>query len=187
MTLVETALASFALLLTPGPTNTLLALAGASGGARALRLIPLAVLAYLLVVLPLAVIGESLLAALPGLRLLLGLIAAAWVMLLALRLWRLPEAGTETRAVTPANIFITTCLNPKTFVLGLVLLPDTTAGLSLAAAALALAVTATSTLWVALGAALPSRHAHLPPVLRRGAALWLAVLSLGLAAGGLRG
>ena len=58
MTMSELTFAILALLLTPGPTNTLVALAAsATGWGRALRLLPYEIAAYLLVTLPLALLG----------------------------------------------------------------------------------------------------------------------------------
>ena len=55
MDLPALTLALLALLLTPGPTNTLMALAGAERGlGGAARLIPAEIAAYLAVTLPLA-------------------------------------------------------------------------------------------------------------------------------------
>ena len=60
MTACEFAIALFVLLLTPGPTNTLIALAGAERGwLGALRLTPVEAAAYALVTLPLAIAGEQ--------------------------------------------------------------------------------------------------------------------------------
>lgn len=69
MTLVELGLALTVLLLTPGPTNTLMLMAGAERGlARALWLIPVELAAYLAVVLPLALLAEGLAAQMGILR-----------------------------------------------------------------------------------------------------------------------
>ena len=69
MGLVELCIAIFVLLVTPGPTNTLLLIGGSERGlARALRLIPYEIAGYLSTVLPLALAGNALLDSLPGLR-----------------------------------------------------------------------------------------------------------------------
>ena len=79
------------LLLTPGPTNTLMALAGAERGVRAAAgVIPAELGAYLCVVVPLAVAGAGLMSAVPGLLPLVTAAAAAWVLWLAIRMWRCP-------------------------------------------------------------------------------------------------
>lgn len=63
MTPPELSLAVLALLLTPGPTNALMLLAGAERGlAGAARLSPVALAGHFLTVLPLAVAGATALA-----------------------------------------------------------------------------------------------------------------------------
>lgn len=182
MTTVQLALALLGLLLTPGPTNTLLALAGAERGWRAaLRLIPFEVAAYLLVVVPLATLGAAVTEALPVLRPVLAVVAGAWVMSLAIRMWRLPTAGAPAE-VTARRVFLTTLLNPKALLIGLALLPGPDlAGRVVLFAGLIVAVAA---VWAALGACMSAR-ADCParssaPLIRRLAATWLGALSLGL-------
>lgn len=84
----EFCLAVMALLFTPGPTNTLLALAGAGhghhGGARHV----LAELAgYMTLVLPLWWLGTALLRAYPDFGTALRIVAALWLAVIAARLW----------------------------------------------------------------------------------------------------
>ncbi|HSF65235.1 MAG TPA: hypothetical protein VLA78_12650 [Paracoccaceae bacterium] len=180
MNLAEMTLAALVLLATPGPTNTLMALAGAGRGLRgALRLIPAELAAYLAVTVPLALAGAAMMAAVPGLRTGVTLAAAGWVAWLAAAMWRLPGPGQATAAVTARRVFVTTLLNPKALVAGLVLLPGDDPGLRIAV--LAVAVAGVAAAWGALGARLPGR----PVVLRRLAASWLGLLALGLVSGGL--
>ncbi len=87
MAAAEFLLAIWAVLLTPGPTNTLLALSGAQVGfVRSLRLLPAELCGYLLAVVPLAVIGARVLDAWPQLAVAIRLVAAIWVMYLAVKL-----------------------------------------------------------------------------------------------------
>ena len=181
--------AVLALLVTPGPTNTLLAVAGAGEGfVRPLRLVPVEMAAYLLVVVPVAVAGAPLLETVPALAAALRAVAAIWVMALAVRMWRLDtsEAG---GLVTVRGLFFTTLLNPKTLVIGLVLLPSPASPqfmphLALFAGLLPLV----ATMWIAAGALVASRRAGvaLPRTVRRCAACWLAIVSVGLAVGALQ-
>ena len=69
MTLIELAFALLALLATPGPTNTLLALAGAQRVRRPLMLPLVELAAYLATVVPLSIWGQHWLEATPMLRL----------------------------------------------------------------------------------------------------------------------
>lgn len=186
MTLAETTFALFALLLAPGPTNTLLALAGAERGLRgALPLAPLVGATYLAIVLPLAVFAEAI-AGVPYLRAALGFGAGLWVARLALRIWHLPQ-GTATRTVGAVQLITTTALNPKALIIGLVLLPGDAALAPRATVTLAVALTA-SLLWIGLGSLTtsPARTTQ-SPRLRRVAAVWLGLLSAGLFAGTLTG
>lgn len=188
MTLTTFLIAVLGLLLTPGPTNTLMAVAGAERGARrALRLIPAELAGYLTTVLPLALAGAVWLEHMPAARPAIAAAAAVWVMLLAVQVWRLPaQDGTNAGvSVTAGRIFLTTLLNPKALIFGLVLLPPR-AGLELRLAGFAVLVVAVALVWIGLGTLLRrTGQDHAPglsPGLRRAAAGWLAVLSVMLAA-----
>jgi threonine/homoserine/homoserine lactone efflux protein len=190
MTTFELTLAIAALLITPGPTNTLLAVAGAERGvARAVRLIPAELAGYLTTVTPLALLGGTLLAAAPEVRPVITAVAALWVGWLALGFWRMARAQSggeddaRPPAVTAAKIFVTTLLNPKALVFGLVLLP---AGPSLPAAFISfvLQIVVVATLWATFGHLLRQAdrtRADLPPWLTRLAAIWLAIVATLLA------
>ena len=184
MSLTALFLALLGLLMTPGPTNTLLALAGAERGwRRGLLLIPLEVLAYLLVCLPLTLLGEAVLSAHPWLGPAIKGAAGAWVAVLAIRLWHLPKAD-GAQSVTAARVFVTTLLNPKALIIGLVLLPGP--DMLLRALLFVGLVAAVAAIWAAMGACLagrgdcPARRGS--GLARRLAALWLAVLSASLLA-----
>jgi threonine/homoserine/homoserine lactone efflux protein len=185
MTLPALALAILALLLTPGPTNTLLALAGAERGWRAaLRLIPAEVAGYLLTTLPLALIGPGVLRVAPALGPALTGLAALWVGWLAFSLWRrpTPEPGAPP-SVSARQVFVTTMLNPKALVFGLILLPAATS-LWQAYVVFVTAILLVAGLWAGLGRSL-GRHGRSPvmvPILRRTAAALMAILSVTLAA-----
>ena len=168
MTLIELTFALTALLAAPGPTNALLAMAGAQG-ARGMRLPLLVLAAYAAVVIPLALWGASWLAQMQqGLT----LAASLWVGLLALKLWR-AERFSLTARVTPAQLALTTLMNPKGLVIGLVLLPATPQ-IPVALGLFATLVLAVSTRWLRLGASLPQRAR---PMVNRGGALWLGALA----------
>lgn len=182
MTLAQTGLALLALLLTPGPTNTLLALAGAEvGWRRALRLIPFELSAYLAVTVPLALAGAAVMAALPALKPVVTLAAGLWVMALAAKMWRLPSPGQADR-VSGRRVLVTTLLNPKALVIGLALLPG--GALAPRIAVLAALIIGVAALWAALGACLAGGGNCLArrtgPLFHRIAALWLGILALGL-------
>lgn len=197
MTPLDLSLAVLALLLTPGPTNTLILLAGAERGLQgALRLIPAELAGYFLTVLPLALLGAAALEELPALRVAVTLAAALWVAVLAVRLWRLPGADPAARSVSAGALVTTTALNPKALIFGLVLLPSPDRlgwNLALFAALVALV----GVFWAAVGAGLRGRgkqrggrdqggqdqkgQPRAMLVLRRLASVFLAVMSVLLA------
>jgi threonine/homoserine/homoserine lactone efflux protein len=112
------------LLAVPGPTNTLLFLSGAERGFRkSLRLMIGESAGYLSTVVPLAVFAAPSLSSHPVAGSALKLVAASWVLFLALKLWRRPKASTGTPSVTLGSIFVTTLLNPKGLVIGLTIMP----------------------------------------------------------------
>ncbi|MFD1913064.1 hypothetical protein [Halodurantibacterium flavum] len=174
------------LLLTPGPTNTLLAVAAASNGfRRALRLLPAELGAYLMVVVPVTLVAGPWLDARPAAMSAVTAAAGLWVAFLAVKLWRLPQAseGQGAAAVVAfRDVFVTTLLNPKALVIGLALMPRGTPGALLPwFGTLAAAICSVAVLWLLLGATL-SRGRGLPPALRRGAAGYLGIVAIGLVA-----
>lgn len=183
MTHLELTLAILALLVTPGPTNTLMVLAGAERGlSRGLALIPAELAGYLLTVVPLTLAGGPLLQDLPQARAGVAVAAGLWVAVLALRLWHLPDAAEDRPGVGAGQVFLTTLLNPKALIFGLVQLPSP-AQVGGRLALFAGLVVAVALLWVAAGAGLGRRQGRpspLVPALRRGASLWLGALSVAL-------
>ncbi len=182
MHIPELALAILALLVTPGPTNTLMLLSGADRGFRAtLRLVPLELAAYLCTVVPLLLLAQLAAPTLAMLRPAIAVVAGLWVLVLALRLWRTPDPAFDGPAVTARAIAVTTLLNPKAMIFGIVLLPQAPA--TVAVPLFCTLVVLTALVWAALGSHSPLRHgAGLPPALRRAAACWLGFVSLGLLA-----
>lgn len=186
MTLAGLTITLMLLLLTPGPTNTLMLLAGAERGLlRSLRLIPVELAAYLAVIAPLAMLAEALAGQIGVLRPVVATLAGLWVLFLAWKMWHREEASARDGTVTAARLAVTTLLNPKGLVMGLVLLPA--AGATGAAfAVLALCVVAVAGFWAFLGCCLPEAEdgEGFPPLVARVAAVWLAALSVIIVAGG---
>jgi threonine/homoserine/homoserine lactone efflux protein len=185
MSLTVFLLSLLALLLSPGPTNTLLAIGGATRGfRRALPLIGAEIAGYLLVITPLALAGRPLIEAHPQVSVAVQLAAAAWVLVLAVRLWADPGGRDGQGLVTFRRVFVTTLLNPKGLVIGLVLLPATTpAGLLPWLGLFVATVLVVASTWIAAGAVMGRATAgRLPPLLRRIAAGYLGFVAAGLAA-----
>jgi threonine/homoserine/homoserine lactone efflux protein len=180
-------LAVLALLLAPGPTNTLMGVAGAQRGIRHVaRLLPAELAGYLTAILPLAFVGAEVVARAPALGTALKLVAAVWILILALRLWRAGAAGGTVGTVGHRRIYVTTALNPKALVFALVLLPapqdpDFTLRLALFCAMVA----GVALLWGWLGVLTQVGRggpARLTGV-QRLASVWLACVALSLVAG----
>lgn len=186
MTLSAFTAAVFLLLLTPGPTNTLLAVAGASSGfRRSLPLIGAEAGGYLLTITPLVTFAGPYLAAHPLAASVIKLCSALWVLLLATNLWRLPPTAMLASAVTSRQVFVTTVLNPKALIFGLVLVPHGSLVAVLPWLGLVVLIVVTvACIWLGFGAAL-IRRANDTFVLRRVATTILMFFSASLAASSL--
>jgi threonine/homoserine/homoserine lactone efflux protein len=118
-----------ALLATPGPTNTLLALGGATRGAirPALPLLLAEVLAYLAAIIVTGVVMGSLFGSADGWsagwRMALQLAAAGYLVLAAVKLWRQGPLSTGCGLVTPGMVALATLTNPKAVIIALALMP----------------------------------------------------------------
>lgn len=189
--LTELVLPAVILLLTPGPTNTLLATAGAGRGFRAaLHLVVAELLGYALAIaLLLLVIGPAV-AASPAIGWALRLTCALFLIYLAVQLWRRPATDpvNGAHAVGFRRVLIATLLNPKSLVFVFLLLP-TGATLPQAKAILAVAILIplAGSCWIALGAALRAGAAPRLGIvtIHRIGALVLAIFALVLPLTGL--
>ncbi|RMC38259.1 hypothetical protein [Paracoccus siganidrum] len=180
--------AVLALLLAPGPTNTLMGLAGAQRGlGRVARLLPAELLGYLTTILPLVFLGGALLAEWPVAAVLLKIAAAIWVMVLAVRLWGLRRDDGAGGEVGAGKVWLTTVLNPKALIFGLVLLPGPEEAQFLPRLGLFLMmVVAVALVWGAAGAMSRMGGGRRLHLVQRGASLWLALVSITLIAGVIR-
>lgn len=182
--------AVLALLLAPGPTNTLMGLAGAQGGpGRVARLLPAELGGYLAAILPLVWLGAEMLGQWPALAVLLKIAAAGWVMLLAARLWGLRGAGAAAEQVSARRVFVTTLLNPKALIFGLVLLPAPAAAEFVPRLGMfCLSVAGVAMVWGCAGALTRGGvgGARRLRMVQRLASGWLAIVSITLVAGVIR-
>jgi threonine/homoserine/homoserine lactone efflux protein len=176
MTQIECLAACLGLLMTPGPTNTLLTLSSAADGrSAAFRLVPAEVGGYLLMVVPLVLFGHTLLTAAPAAGTILRVAAAAWVAFLAAQLWLSASDSVARGRVTLPKVFITTTLNPKALLFGLFLLPSVQDARMFGTVALfVLTICTASTLWICLGRLVRGGRTA---VIRRVAAVLLSALS----------
>jgi threonine/homoserine/homoserine lactone efflux protein len=191
MTTPEVAFAMLALLMTPGPTNILLLVAGAeTKGGSLFNLVPPAVWGYFLTVIPLSIFGEAMLSAVPWAHGVITAGAAVWVMMLALKMWRstatfLSGDAAARPGIRGRDVFVTTLLNPKSLILGMVILPGD--GLQAHLAVLFVVIVLTGTMWFLLGRTMRQGASTRLPALIRGnpetlirqcGAVWLGFLSV---------
>ncbi|MEW9613435.1 threonine transporter RhtB [Shinella sp. S4-D37] len=178
--------AILALLLTPGPTNTLLTVGAAARGFRASLPLLLGELAgYLVVVVPLATVAASLLEGRPALAVALRLAAASWVLFLAIRLWHVSAVQKNpdsASSVTIGQVFVTTLLNPKAPIIGLVIMPHgPLAQIAPAIGLFSLLVAGAGASFLVLGSLIGRAQLLSPQLVYRIAAVCLGAFSLGLA------
>lgn len=127
MTMASFILMSLALLLTPGPTNTLLFVGGATNGLRRSLGLPLAELfGYLTAIHILALSIGPFLQQAPMVQLVLRLALSLYLAFLAVKLWFMADHGAGERVVTSPRVFLVTLLNPKALVFAFVVLPPVT-------------------------------------------------------------
>jgi len=154
------ALAVLAVLATPGPTNTLMAVAGATQGvSKGLKLIPAEVAGYITSISLLIFIFQPVVAALPLAATVLRIGCGSYLAILAITIWRASDrdAG-QTSLVSFRRVFITTLLNPKSLIFAFQIFP--TGGIRLTLSflgAFALICVAAATMWICIGATLRLR------------------------------
>ncbi len=141
--------AVLALLVVPGPTNTLLAASGATIGIRgSLRLVPAELAAYTLSIGTLIAVLGPLMLRYPMLAAGAQLCVAAYLLAAAIRFWTCGTAGREG-AVSAARVFLTTLINPKGLIFALAIFPHE--ALPQAFALFALICVPVACGWIALG------------------------------------
>lgn len=150
--------ASLVILLTPGPTNTLLAASGAVFGLRRGAVLALAEAAGYTVAISFFIALAGILAdnsmAMPILK---G-VAATWLLISAVNLWRRPVRFSGAAEISAAawRVFVTTILNPKAMLVGSVVIPSLMPGDGAKAVAIYIALSCLAGLaWLTMGAWLP--------------------------------
>jgi threonine/homoserine/homoserine lactone efflux protein len=179
-------LSTVIILLTPGPTNTLLAAAGLGQGAkRALPLIVFEFAGYLIAISGWGILLASLEKYYPWLSAVARVACGCYLFYVAIKIWfstRNPPM-TDSRTIGPVTVFVTTMLNPKGLLFASAIFPPPAfddARLFLTAAALfACMVVPIGSVWVVLGAVIGSgRVLSLNPVkLQRALALVIGIFS----------
>ncbi len=147
--------AAAALLAVPGPTNTLLAAAGATTGFdRSAKLLLASVGGYLAAIGFYSLALGPTVAGNPTFAATLKLLASAYLVLCATRLWRdaNAESASAASAVSPGRVFMATLLNPKALIFAFVIFPSgTLQEIVLHAAVFALLAMVTGSVWIAFG------------------------------------
>ena len=167
------------LLAVPGPTNALLAAAGAeSGRRRAAALIAAELLGYGIAVSLLAWLGKLAVGLHPALGAGLRLACGLYVASIAVSLWYRESATAGRQVVGPRQLFVTTLLNPKAAVFAFVILPALPLSSGLARASciglLGLGAAAIAAGWIGFGEQAARASRLTPLFLNRAAALVLA-------------
>ena len=185
-------LSALALLAAPGPTNALLATAGATQMlGRAMPLLAAELIGYVLALLVLTLAIGPVIAGNPAVAWTLRIASTLYLLYLAATLWghRLDEyvGQADVRAdVRFRQVLIATLLNPKSLVLAFVLLPMPQPP-ALHLAALAVLIVLTGGGWILLGRQVRLRAGEdvRLSTLRRGGAVVIALFALLLPASAL--
>ncbi|OTG69333.1 multidrug transporter MatE [Acinetobacter sp. ANC 4470] len=116
------------ILLTPGPTNTLLASSGIQVGVRqSLRLIPAESIGYLIAITTWGMIIGTVSSKFPIIPTFLKLLSALYIIVLAIKLWKTAdiEASYNQPTIRARELFCATLLNPKALLFASAIFPST--------------------------------------------------------------
>ncbi len=171
------AVAVLAILATPGPTNTLLATAGATRGfVRSMPLLVAEAAGYTTTI----VVVHTLAAALGWdsgkLGAPLRLIAGGYLMWLAIKLWRTPFVKGQT-VVLPRHVLTATLMNPKALIFALAIIPFDAPHAPVYVVGFWLLLLSMGSAWLAGGAILRRSAGRYSNAFPRVASLVLATLS----------
>jgi threonine/homoserine/homoserine lactone efflux protein len=184
------ALGIIVVLITPGPTNTLLAAAGIRQGTRrSLPLIAAELAGYLVSISAWGRFLAHAAVALPWLPSLLRVASGVYIAYLAIDMWRAAVALPDS--AQPANgsraLFVATLLNPKALLFASTIFPaaafESGAAYALAMSLFACLLVPIALAWISFGAALGGgKLTWIDPVkMQRGASIVLGMFSLSLA------
>lgn len=184
------ALSTALILITPGPTNTLLAAAGLGLGTRkALPLLVFELAGYVLAISAWGIFLVSVQTHYPSLGTAIRIISSSYLAYVAVKMWRAAKA-LETSQRVPIGakaLFAATVLNPKALVFASAIFPPRAfddIGVFLTSMALfAFLLLPIGFAWIRFGAALRSGKLAFvsPPGFQRAAALAIALFSVSIA------
>ena len=181
---VSFALAVLLVLLTPGPTNTLLATAAATRGLRhCFSLMPAEMIGYLISISALLMVVRPLAQTSAVATMALRAACGCYLLYLAWTLSRARNEHTTTERVGFRHVFVTTLLNPKAVVFAFLIFPDPglPQWLQLRAFGLFIAICAFACAgWLTLGAMIGQQAGFFitPRGFQRGAAAALAIFAV---------
>jgi threonine/homoserine/homoserine lactone efflux protein len=156
----------------------LLATSGATVGLRkSLHLLLFELLGYATAITLIRIFVASVIERLPGETRFIRIVAAIYLIGLAVGLWRWRLAS-ATRAVRAHHVFITTLLNPKALLIALVLLPKTASADLRYWVVLAVAIPSIGAGWISLGRSVGKAASHgLTAAIPRAASVILGVFA----------
>lgn len=168
-------LAVVTILATPGPTNTLMATAGATLGiGRALPLLAGELGGYLLSITAIRLVIGPIVLGLPALGIAVKVGVAVYLVWLAVKVWR--SAGHTAGTGAPVgfvDVFVTTLFNPKALIFALTVIPNEHPALGWYFAGFALLVLAAGSGWIAIGALLTAAAGRRAGYVQRAASIVL--------------
>ena len=171
-------LAVLAVLVTPGPTNTLLASSGALVGiVRSLPLLLAELAGYTAGILTAHAVLDPLMSSFAGARTALGCAVGIYLVVVAVRVWRTGLGMVDV--ISGRDVLVTTLLNPKGLVFALFIIPWQTPATAWYFGLFASILVPVGLSWIALGALarhiIPTRKLPLVP---RSAAVVIAALGV---------
>jgi threonine/homoserine/homoserine lactone efflux protein len=183
--LAQFALAALALLIVPGPTNTVLAVAGAGARRSPVPLLAAELLGYLAVILAARLVLLPLIAAYPMADFAIRIVVIAYLFYAAFRLWVRPLSLSTQAPVGWGTVLLTTLLNPKGLVLAASVFPRADAELAGYLGLFAFITIATGLLWFEIGRGLArfsgARAALLPRLGSLALLVFAALLAVSVA------
>lgn len=181
MSLTAFVATSLAILITPGPTNTLLAASAAAVGLRRAVALPLAEAAGYALAIGFYLVAGRALGEVSLAMAFLKAVASAWLIYAAFRLWQQPFMDELIDARNAfRSVFITTVLNPKAMLVGAIVIPAMMSETRMLGLTLFVALSSLAGLaWIAFGSVLPK---VVRPYAYKAAAVALGAFSIGAAA-----
>ncbi|MDQ0559728.1 threonine/homoserine/homoserine lactone efflux protein [Rhizobium mesoamericanum] len=157
-----------ALLILPGPTNAVLAMASHGLSLSRMGVLLVAViLTYLAVIVPVSLFGGPFLQQHPAVSQGVKLASATWMFYLASKLWGRPSRQIQLVALGVRQVVATTLLNPKAIIIALAMLPSR--GILAPDVFLSFVVAAggTSCIWLSIGRLVLGDGDQMPLAARR--------------------